>query len=226
MKRAYFFLALVFSLSLFAACQHPEEKKPPLAIALSSPLIVAMGDSLTAGLGVAEEEAYPARLEAKLREAGNPARVINGGVSGETSSGALSRLDWLLTLQPAIVIVETGGNDGLRGIPPDLIARNIEAIVVRLQGAGVVVVLAGMKIHANMGSEYTQAFAALYEKVAEERGVIFVPFFLQGVAGVGNLMQGDAIHPNPAGHAQVVETIFPYIIEALKQVAAKQKKRA
>lgn len=215
-----FLFAVAFVLFFLGGCKGGGEEKRagenPAALT-----IVAMGDSLTAGLGVAEEEAYPAQLQAKLRRAGYAVRVVNAGVSGETSSGALARLDWLLALRPAIVIVETGGNDGLRGLPPALVAHNLDQIVARLQDAGAVVVLAGMKIHRNMGAEYTQAFAAIYPEVAKRRGVIYVPFFLEGVAGQARLLQADAIHPKAEGYRLVVETLYPAVEEALRQVQKK-----
>lgn len=213
---------------LLTACERPGEKgsESGAVSASAATVIVAYGDSLTAGQGVAEEEAYPARLEAKLKEAGHSVQVVNGGVSGETSSGALSRLAWILTLKPAIVILETGGNDGLRGIPPALIEENIDSIVERLQAEGVVVVLAGMQIFHNLGAEYAQAFAELYPRVAKRQGVILVPFFLQGVVRTPAMMQTDALHPNAAGYRVVVETLYPYVEAALKQVErARSSKR-
>lgn len=215
------------ALFLWPGCQRPGENgaEPVAVISQPATVIVAYGDSLTAGLGVAEEEAYPAILETKLRAAGYPVQVINGGVSGETSSGALSRLGWILTLKPDIVILESGGNDGLRGIPPALIAENIESIIERLQAEGVVVVLTGMKMYHNLGAEYAQAFESLYPAVAKGQGVIFVPFFLEGVAGVPRMLQADALHPNLAGYRIVVETIFPYVVEALQEVEVGRRAR-
>jgi acyl-CoA thioesterase-1 len=177
--------------------------------------IVAMGDSLTEGYGVEEEEAYPALLEARLRGAGYAVRVINAGVSGETSSGARSRVDWVLTQRPEVVILETGANDGFRGIDPALIEENIEAIVARLQSGGATVVLAGMQIVRNLGQPYTRAFAAIYPRVAERRGAVLIPFFLQGVAAVPALNQTDGIHPNAEGYRVVTATVYPYVLEAL-----------
>jgi acyl-CoA thioesterase-1 len=226
MNKISFLVGGFLSLLLLAACEQPAEKTNPAPPGAPALMIVAMGDSLSAGFGVAEEDAYPARLETKLRAAGYPVQVVNGGVSGETSSGALSRLDWLLTLKPAIVILETGGNDGLRGIPPALVEKNIEAIVERLQAEGVVVVLAGMKMFRNMGAEYTQAFETLYPAVAQRRAVIFMPFFLREVVGVPNRMQADALHPNAAGYRIVVETLYPYVLQALKQVEEGKKGQA
>jgi acyl-CoA thioesterase-1 len=179
--------------------------------------IVAVGDSLTAGLGVSLEEAYPALLEKKLQAAGLNYRVINAGSSGETSSDTLSRLSWVLTLKPDIVILETGANDGLRGIDPQLTKGNLLRLVDMLKARGVTVVLAGMKMVQNLGEEYTTAFASIYPEVARARGVILIPFFLEGVAGDRRLNQEDGIHPTASGYRKVVETVYPYVIKAIEQ---------
>ncbi len=180
-------------------------------------LIVAMGDSLTEGLGVNMDEAYPAQLERKLRAAGYDFRVINAGVSGETSSGALARVDFVMTLDPAIVILATGGNDSLRAIDPALTQANITQLVQTLQAKGVIVVLAGMQTVQNMGAEYTEAFQAIYPAVAQTEDVLLIPFFLAGVAGNRDLNQPDFIHPTAEGYAVVVETIYPYVVAAINQ---------
>ncbi|MBI9083119.1 MAG: arylesterase [Desulfobacterales bacterium] len=180
--------------------------------------IVAMGDSLTAGLGVAEARAYPARLQARLEADGYRYRVINAGVSGETSSGALSRLDWMLTLKPDLVILETGANDGLRGIDVELVRRNIDTIVSRLQEGGVTVVMAGMKMVQNMGADYTGTFEGIFPAVAAARNVILVPFFLEGVAGNPALNQADGIHPTAEGYAVVVDNLYPAVRTALDRL--------
>jgi acyl-CoA thioesterase-1 len=180
--------------------------------------IVAVGDSLTAGLGVEEKDAYPAQLERKLREAGYPWRVINAGISGETSSGALSRVEWVLKLRPDIIILETGANDGLRGIDPGgVMKKNIDEMVRILNRNKVTVVLAGMRMAANLGREYTDAFSAVYLSVARKHGVIFIPFFLEGVAGEPALNQADGIHPTAEGYRIVTETVFPYVRKAVEE---------
>jgi len=177
--------------------------------------IAAVGDSLTAGLGVNEEEAYPARLERKLREAGRQWRVINAGISGETSSGALSRVAWVLKLKPDIVILETGANDGLRGIDPKVTQRNIDETVRILKENKVIVVLAGMRMVSNLGREYTAAFASIYPAVARKHGLVLVPFFLKGVAGDPALNQADGIHPTGEGYRIAAETVYPYVLQAI-----------
>ncbi len=180
-------------------------------------LIVAMGNSLTAGLGLPEEEAYPAQLEALLRAKGHQFRVVNAGISGETSSGALSRTQWTLTLKPDIVILETGANDGLRGIPPDITQQNISAIVQQLQQQGVVVLLAGMRMVENLGEAYTTAFAMIYQTLSTTPDIIFMPFFLEGVAANPSLNQADGIHPTTAGYQHIVAALYPYVITAITQ---------
>ncbi len=182
----------------------------------SSRTILAVGDSLTAGFGLAEEEAYPALLEKALQAGGHPYRVINAGVSAETSSGTLSRLEWLLTQKPDIVILETGANDGLRGIDPQVAENNIRQILKILKDQDVVVLLVGMKMVRNLGPFYVNQFNALYPRLAEESGVVFMPFFLEGVAMQPGLNQTDGIHPNAAGYKKIVENLYPYVLQAIK----------
>jgi len=180
--------------------------------------IVAMGNSLTAGLGVAEEQAYPAQLEALLRSNGYRFRVVNAGISGETSSGALSRTKWTLTLKPDIVILETGANDGLRGVSPDVIRQNISAIVQQFQQQNIVVILAGMRMVQNLGDTYTMAFANVYQTIAQTPGLIFMPFFLDGVGGNPALNQTDGIHPTAEGYRRSVARLYPYVKTAIEQM--------
>jgi len=202
-----------------AGCQERDQPPPPetesKAVVFEG-TIVAVGDSLTAGLGVAQEDAYPALLERRLATAGYRYRVINAGVSGETTSGALSRTQWVLKLKPDIVILESGANDGLRGIEPQLIARNLTQMVERFAAAGATVVLAGMKMPLNLGPEYARDFAAVYPAVAADQGVILVPFFLEGVGGRRPLNQPDGIHPTAEGYRRVVDNVFPGVVEAIK----------
>lgn len=181
-------------------------------------IIVAMGDSLTAGLGVPEAQAYPARLERKLRADGYPFQVINAGVSGETSSGARTRTEWMLTLKPDIVILETGANDGLRGVDPGVMQENIDAIVKTLQAQNVVVVLAGMQMVRNLGETYTQAFAQVYPHIAQEYDLILMPFFLKDVGSKPTLNQDDGIHPTTAGYEIIVENLYPYVMQAIEKL--------
>ena len=173
--------------------------------------IVAFGDSLTAGLGVPIEDAYPARLERRLRAEGYDYRVINAGVSGDTSAGGLRRVDWALRSRPAIAIVELGANDGLRGLPVSLMRANLAGIIERFQAAGVTVVLAGMKVPPNYGPDYSRAFAAVFSDLATHYRTPLIPFFLDGVAGVDALAQPDGLHPTSEGYRVIVDRIWPIL---------------
>jgi acyl-CoA thioesterase-1 len=213
-------LPLILASLLFVLSCKQQENRPVGDEQNSVPeyegTIIAMGDSLTAGLGVAVDDAYPARLEQLLQEAGYNWQVINGGISGETSSGALSRTRWILARHPDIVILETGANDALRGLPLSLVRENIMKTVQMFQEGGVKVVLAGMQIVQNLGADYTKRFAAIYPAVARERQVILIPFFLEGVAGDPSLNQEDTIHPNQKGYRIVARTVLPYVVQAIK----------
>ena len=189
-------------------------------------LIVAMGDSLTAGLGVPETQAYPAQLERRLRADGYAFEVINAGVSGETSSSARTRTAWMLTLQPDIVILETGANDGLLGVDPSVMQDNINAIVQALQAKNVVVVLTGMQMVRNLGENYTRAFAQVYSHIAQQYDLIFMPFFLEGVGGEPEFNQGDGIHPTATGYEIIVENLYPYVIQAIEKLRIQKKSKA
>jgi acyl-CoA thioesterase-1 len=218
---------LLLTLLLLSACSAPEAtpapEPAPTVAARQGLLIVALGDSLTEGLGVDPAETYPAQLERKLQAGGYDVRVVNAGVSGDTSSGTLSRVDWVLRQQPDIVILAIGGNDGLRGVEPAVTAANVDQIVQRLQAAGSVVVLAGMEMVENMGAEFTSEFRALYPAVAERRGAILMPFLLQDVATDPRLNQPDFIHPTAEGYTVVVENLYPYVVQAIEQAQAQPK---
>jgi acyl-CoA thioesterase-1 len=175
-----------------------------------------VGDSLTEGLGVEEEFAYPAVLERKLRDLGYPYQVINAGISGETSSGTLARIKWILTLKPDIVILVIGANDGFRGIDPHLIKTNIQKIVKELKIQKVTVVLGAMQIVQNLGRDYTTAFEKIYPAVAHSEAIILTSFFLKGVAANQKLNQADGIHPTANGYQVIVDNITPYVVEAIK----------
>lgn len=179
--------------------------------------ILTLGDSLTEGLGVAENEAYPAQLEAALKQAGYVnAKVINSGLSGETSSGLVNRLDWVLKTKPDITILTTGANDAMRGIEVPTIDKNIRTTIKRLQDEGSVVVLGGMQIYDNLGDDYVKSFSAIYPKIAKDTGVAFIPFFLEGVGGDRSLNQADAIHPTKEGYTRIVNNnILPVLTPAI-----------
>ena len=180
-------------------------------------VIVVLGDSLTAGLGVAREEAYPALLEARLKREGYAYRVVNAGVSGDTSAGGLRRVDWILRLKPDIVIVALGANDGLRGLPVDALRDNLMAIVTRVRGAGARVLLAGMRVPPNYGDDYARAFAAVFADVARRTDVPLAPFLLDGVAGVARLNQADGIHPTADGQRLIAERLWPHLRPLLER---------
>ncbi len=212
------------------------ERKPEAPAAIDTPpppvekteyegTIVAMGDSLTEGYGVPEEAAYPALLENKLQAEGFSFQVINAGISGETSSGTRSRTEWMLALEPDIVILETGANDGLRGVDPEVTRENIAEIIRILQENGVVVVLAGMRMVRNLGREYTDAFAAIFPALAEKFDVIFIPFFLEGVAGNPALNQEDSIHPDAEGYRVLVNHIYPSVTDAIREWRSRSSER-
>lgn len=222
MKRIFSLVLVVFFFLTGCRGEQPPPQPKATEVQATNGVIVAIGDSLTAGYGVDINESYPALLEEKLRGAGYPYQVINAGVSAETSSGALSRLEWVLTMNPDIVILETGANDGLRGIDPQVAEDNIRQMLVTLKERRITVVLAGMKMVRNLGPDYVARFNQIYPQLAKEEGVIFMPFFLEGVAMVGQLNLEDGIHPNPAGYAKIVENLFPYVERAIKERAAAQ----
>ncbi|MGH9315041.1 MAG: arylesterase [Vicinamibacterales bacterium] len=174
----------------------------------SRPRIVALGDSLTAGLGLVESEAYPTLLQQKLDAEGYDFDVVNAGVSGDTSAGGLRRLDWALDGDVKILVVALGANDALRGLSIDEMKQNLTTIIERAQERGVAVLLAGMEAPPNYGPEYTVKFRQVYRDLARTHRVVFVPFLLDGVAGQARLNQGDGIHPNAEGARQVAETIW------------------
>lgn len=172
------------------------------------PLIVAFGDSLTAGLGVAEEDSYPSQLQRRLEREGFQYRVINAGVSGDTTAGGLRRIDWVLKSGPRMVILELGANDGLRGLSLRETKSNLERIIQRCRNASATVILAGMKLPPNYGAEYTNDFESIYSALASEYQVVLLPFFLDGVAGSTSLNQADGIHPTGEGYRIIVEKVL------------------
>ena len=187
----------------------------PAPAAAEPARILALGDSLTAGRGLERQDSFPAQLQRALNRDGFDAVVSNAGVSGDTSAGGRTRLDWVLAEKPSVAIVELGANDGLRGLDPETTFANLDAIVERLEGAGVAVLLTGMRAPPNLGREYGRAFAALYPRLAAKHGVVLYPFFLEGVAADPALNQDDVIHPNALGVAVIVERILPYVKRVL-----------
>ena len=172
------------------------------------PRIVAFGNSLTAGLGVAAEDSYPSQLQRRLDQDGFQYRVINAGVSGDTTAGGLRRISWVLKSQPHIVILELGANDGLRGLSLRETKVNLERIIQQCQSASVTVVLAGMKLPPNYGAEYTNGFESIYAALASQYHLVLIPFFLDGVAGSTSLNQADGIHPTGDGYRIIVDKVL------------------
>lgn len=203
------FNALIFALFIFAASAEAAERA----------VVLALGDSLTSGYGLPQDKSFPAQLEARLADQGIDVKVINGGVSGDTSAGGLARLDWLLGDKPDLVIVELGANDVLRGLDPAITRGNLDSIIARIRAAGAHVLLAGMIAPPNMGTEFGDEFAALYPDLAQKHGTAFYPFFLDGVAMDPALNQRDGIHPTAEGVAVIVERILPVVIGGLAEAA-------
>ncbi len=212
-KTFFYILIIICMLNIFS-CDSQEPTLPqPLTF---DGVIIAVGDSLTAGLGVAAHNSWPNILEKKLHTDGKNWQVINAGISGETSSGTLARIKWVITRKPDVVIIETGANDGFRGIPITVIQNNISESVQLLQQNKIQVVLAGMQIVENLGPDYTKDFSEIYKRTALEEKCIFIPFLLQNVAGEPSLNQNDTIHPNEHGHKIIAENVFPFILKAIE----------
>ena len=184
-----------------------------------APRVLFLGTSLTAGYGLddPQADAYPAVLQRMADSAGVRAFIVNAGLSGETSAGALRRADWLLREKPDIVVIETGANDGLRGLDPDSTAANLKAIVARIRAAnpGAKILLVQMEAVTNMGAPYTKAFHALFGRVAQSEKVTLLPFLLEGVAGEKKLNQGDGIHPTREGARKAAASVWPGLRKAL-----------
>jgi len=185
------------------------------AAADDKPVIVAFGDSLSAGYGLDDANSFPVRLEAALRADGLAAQVVNAGVSGDTSAGGRARLDWSLPDKVDLVILELGANDGLRGIDPAETEANLDAILKTLGARDIPVLFTGMLAPPNLGREYADTFNALFPRLAARHRVVFYPFFLEGVAAERSLNQPDGIHPNPAGIDRIVMRLLPFVLQAL-----------
>lgn len=179
--------------------------------------IVALGDSLTAGPGLSRAETYPSLLQGRLRQSGYPHRVLNAGVSGDTSSGALARLESALVDDTRVLIVALGANDGLRGVPVDTVRRNIDTIVRRAKDRGIRVLLCGMDTPPTRGWEYTFAFHQIFPSLAREHNVPLMPFLLNGVFGNAELNLADGVHPNAAGARRIAEEMWPYLEPLLRE---------
>ena len=181
--------------------------------------ILALGDSLTAGLGVGPAEAFPVRLEAALKAKGQDVKLINAGVSGDTAADGAARLDWALAEPVNAVIVELGANDALRGLPVAQAEQALDRLLAALAAKKLPVLLAGMRAPPNMGPEYQAAFDGMYERLAAKHGVLLYPFFLDGVAADPKLNQGDGMHPSPAGVDVIVARMLPSVEQLLGKAA-------
>ncbi len=212
------FAILLLFTGILAACGSSSDKKEAetqevteqQAPESAQKTILFFGNSLTAGYGIEQDDAFSGLTQARIDSLGLNYRVINGGLSGETTAGGLSRLDWFLEDEPAIFVLELGGNDGLRGILPSESKKNLLAIIdkVRAKYPDTKIILAGMQIPPNMGQDYTDEFKGIYPEVAAEKNVTLIPFLLEGVAGNPDLNLPDGIHPTEAGHKIVFETIW------------------
>lgn len=224
LKSVVYVLFLIGGLPV--ACGSPASSTPQIReqnftqIRGEVPLVLAFGDSLTAGLGLSSSEAYPALLQERLDEAGYQMQVMNAGVSGETTAGGLRRISWVLgeNSRVQILILALGGNDGLRGLPVDQMKDNLGQIILMAQTRGVHVLLAGMKAPPNFGTVYTEKFQSVFKELNEEYDVVFLPFLLDGVAGVTELNQSDGIHPNEQGAERVAAHVWPVLESMLKVV--------
>ena len=227
-RRCWLFAALLLVL---AACGRPapesresagQPRPAPSAPAARQqadprPVILAFGDSLTAGYGVEPGESYPDHLQRMLDQRGYAYRVVNMGISGDTTDGGASRLDSALLLQPKIVILELGANDGLRGLPLDRTRSNLDLMINAFQGEGARVILAGMTLPRNYGAAYVRDFERIFRDLARQRGAVLIPFFLEGVAMNPALMQPDALHPNAEGCRKVAELVFRHLEPLLER---------
>jgi acyl-CoA thioesterase-1 len=183
--------------------------------------VVIFGDSLAAGYGVSPDDAYPAVIDRWIRETGLPFRVANAGVSGDTTAGGTRRIDWVLKRPVDVLVLELGGNDGLRGIPPAQTRSNLVSIIQKTRAAypKVRVVIAGMQMPSNLGSDYTTAFREVFPSVARSESTTLIPFLLEGVGGVAALNQADQIHPNAEGHRRVATNVWQVLDPVLRSVA-------
>ena len=182
------------------------------------PRVVFLGDSITAGLHLSPDDAFPALLEERLAGDGLPFTAVNAGVSGDTAAGGRRRVDWILRQDPDVVVVELGGNDGLRGGSLRSVEEDLRAIVERVQASGARVLLLGMRIPPSYGFDYASDFAELYERVAEETDAAFVPYFMDGVGGVARYNLADGLHPNEEGHARLAENVEDALAEVLREL--------
>ncbi|MBS0247476.1 MAG: arylesterase [Proteobacteria bacterium] len=195
---------------------------PAQAVAADKPVkIVVLGDSLSAGFGLEVQDAFPSKLQAALKAKGYATEMINAGVSGDTATGGLERFDWSVPSDADAVILELGANDALRGVNPDVTKAALDKILTKIDARKIPVLLAGMKSPPNMGPDYVAKFDAIYPELAKAHGVIFYPFFLDGVAADGKLNQRDGMHPNPQGVDVIVKNVMPKVEELIAKAKAR-----
>ena len=216
-------VSVLAALALFTACDQaadPAVRRSPAATATSGerPTIVFVGTSLTAGYGLDPDDAFPALIQRKIDSAGLSYRVANAGVSGETSAGAVRRIDWLLRQDPAVLVIETGANDALRGLSTDSLKANIQTIIdsARALSPPPKIVLVGMRAWPNYGFAYARRFTRLYQDLADKNDMPLVPFLLEDVAGEDGMNQADGIHPTAAGQRRIAETVWEVLKPVLK----------
>ena len=218
-------LISLFVLSIFSGCpSNPENPTETQVYRKNSTensfRILILGDSLTEGYGVSAQQAFPSLLEKKLNDEFSSDKnrsyeIINAGISGSTSSGGVSRIEWLLKSKPDFLILALGGNDGLRGVPVEETKNNLEKIILAAKSKDIPTLLAGMKMPPNYGIEYTREFSKLFEDLANQENVPLIPFLLEGVGGNPAMNLPDRIHPNPAGHQKIAETVYQNLINHL-----------
>jgi acyl-CoA thioesterase I len=223
------YLSLSAVLVALLGCEQPRNqpvsKTSSIMPAAARPTVLFLGTSLTAGYGIDPQEAYPALIQQKIDSAGLDFRVVNAGLSGETSAGALRRSDWLFQQPIAVLVLETGANDGLRGLPADSLRANIQGILDRAKRLRPAprLVLVGMKVPANYGRAYGQQFESIYAELAKSNGAVLVPFLLEGVGGVRGLNQPDGVHPTAEGQRKMAETVWRVLEPVLRGGRAGEK---
>ena len=193
--------------------ERPSPAPPP--IPLDAPLVAFLGDSISAGLHLPADEAFPAVLQREFLKKGKPFRLLNAGHSGDTTAGGLRRIEWILRSKPDIVVIELGANDGLRGQPVAGMRKNLDAILDVIDKAGARSLLLGMRIPTSYGAPYTESFARLFDDIARARRIAFVPFFMEPIAGRPEFFLEDQLHPNPEGHRKLAAKIAPALEQLL-----------
>ena len=221
--RIFLLVSLFFTLNVSSAHTQADTKaESSVTKNNSNQTILFFGDSITAGNGIAKEDAFPALIQQKIDSLNWNFEVINGGLSGETSAGGLRRIDWLMQNEIDVMVLELGGNDGLRGINPDDTKRNLQAIIqkARQKNPGIHIMLAGMQVPPNLGEQYVSSFRQIYPTVAEQENVELIPFILKDVGGVDSLNQEDGIHPKEEGHKIIAETVWSQLKPLLLKIRA------